>query len=44
MICFLLGDALVKTGTVPVAVYYGFGATLMLAAMYLAFRKKREEA
>ncbi len=39
-----LGDALVKTGTVPVAVYYGFGATLMLAAMYLAFRKKREEA
>ncbi len=39
-----LGDALVKTGTVPVAVYYGFGATLMLVALFLAFRKKREEA
>jgi hypothetical protein len=36
-----LGDALVKTGTVPVTVFYGFGAILMLAALLLVFKRRK---
>ncbi len=36
-----LGDALVKTGTVPVTVFYGFGAILMLAALVLVFKRRK---